>query len=69
MVGIIGDWAGQLGENGEYWMGRKGSGLIRNSEFQGGSPCLGKLRSDRLAPVSKFELCTSAYGILWGPAN
>jgi hypothetical protein len=28
MVGIIGDWAWQLGESGEYWMGRKGSGLI-----------------------------------------
>jgi hypothetical protein len=22
-----------------------------------------------MAPVSKFELCTSAYEILWGPAN
>jgi hypothetical protein len=28
MVGIIGDWVGQLGERGEYWMGRKISGLI-----------------------------------------
>jgi hypothetical protein len=28
MIGIIGDRAGQLGENGEYWMGRKESGLI-----------------------------------------
>jgi hypothetical protein len=27
-IGTIEDWAGQLGENGEYWMGRKGSGLI-----------------------------------------
>jgi hypothetical protein len=27
-VGIIGDRAGQLGENREYWMGRKGSGMI-----------------------------------------
>jgi hypothetical protein len=27
-VGIIGDWAGQLGEYGEYWMERKMSGLI-----------------------------------------
>jgi hypothetical protein len=26
--GIIGDWAGQLGEIGEYWMGRRMSGLI-----------------------------------------
>jgi hypothetical protein len=69
MVGINGDRAGQLGESGEYWMGRKGSGLIRYSELQGGRPCLRWLRIDRLAPVSKFELCTSAYGISWGPAN
>jgi hypothetical protein len=27
-LGIIGDRAGQLVERGEYWMGRKGSGLI-----------------------------------------
>jgi hypothetical protein len=27
-VGIIGDRAGQLGKNGEYWMGRRMSGLI-----------------------------------------
>jgi hypothetical protein len=24
---IIGDWAGQLGGSGEYWMGRRISGL------------------------------------------
>jgi hypothetical protein len=28
-----------------------------------------KLRTDHLAPMSKFELCISAYGILWGPTN
>jgi hypothetical protein len=28
MVDIIGDRVGQLGENGEYWMGRRMSGLI-----------------------------------------
>jgi hypothetical protein len=26
--GIIGDGAGQLGENGKYWMGRRMSGMI-----------------------------------------
>jgi hypothetical protein len=67
--GIIGDRAGLLGENEEYWMGRKGSGLIWNSELQGGSPRLCWLRIDRLALVSKLELCTGAYRILWGPAN
>jgi hypothetical protein len=50
-------------------MRRKGSGLILNSEFQGGSSHLSRLRTDRLAPVSKFELCIGAYMISWGPAN
>jgi hypothetical protein len=44
MIGIIGDRAGQLGGNGEYWMGRKGSGLIWYLELQGGSPRLSRLR-------------------------
>jgi hypothetical protein len=50
-------------------MARKGSGMNWNSKLQGGSPRLSWLWTDRLAPVSKFELCTSAYGISWGPAN
>jgi hypothetical protein len=28
IVGIIGDWVGQLGESEEYWMGSRVSGLI-----------------------------------------
>jgi hypothetical protein len=60
---------GQLGERGEYWMGRRMSGLIWNSKLQDGSPHLCRLRTDHLAPVDKFELCTSVYKILWGPAN
>jgi hypothetical protein len=35
---------GQLGENVEYWMGRKGSGMIYYSELQGGSPRLCQIR-------------------------
>jgi hypothetical protein len=56
---------------GKWWIidGRKGSGLIKNSKHQGGSPRLCWLRTDRLAPVSKFELCTGAYEILLSPAN
>jgi hypothetical protein len=50
-------------------MGRKGSGLIWNLVLQGGSPRLCRFRTGRLTPVSKFELCTGTYGILWGPAN
>jgi hypothetical protein len=34
MIAIIGDQAGQLGENGEYWMGRKGSGLFDIRSFK-----------------------------------
>jgi hypothetical protein len=69
MIGIIGDRVGQIGKMGEYWMGRRMSGLIWNSELQGGSPYLCRLRTDRLASMSKFVLCTGAYEILWAPAN
>jgi hypothetical protein len=36
------------------------SGLMSDSELQGGSPRLCRLRTDRLAPVNKIELCTDA---------
>jgi hypothetical protein len=39
-VGIIGDRAGQLGESGEYWMGRLRVVWIINMELQGGTPRL-----------------------------
>jgi hypothetical protein len=44
-------------------MGRLRVVWIINLELQGGSPRLSRLRTDHLALVSKFELCTSAYGI------
>jgi hypothetical protein len=44
LVGIIVDWAGQLGESGEYWMGRLRVVWIVNSELQCGSPHLCRLR-------------------------
>jgi hypothetical protein len=37
------------------------SGLMLDSELQGGSPRLCQLRTDRLAPINKIELCTDAY--------
>jgi hypothetical protein len=40
---------------------------IRSSE--GGSPCLCQLRTDRLAPVKKIELCTDTYGIYGDSVN
>jgi hypothetical protein len=58
MVDIIGDRAGQLGENGEYWMGRKESGLIWNLGLQGGSPRLCRLR-----PVSARSEWTSVWNV------
>jgi hypothetical protein len=45
------------------------TGLISNSELQGGSPRLCQLRTDRLAPVNKIELCIDAYEIYGDPAN
>jgi hypothetical protein len=44
MVGIIVDQAGQLGQNGEYWMGRLRVVWIVNFELQGGSPHLCRLK-------------------------
>jgi hypothetical protein len=43
--------------------GKVESGLMSDLELQGGSPHLCRLRTDRLAPVNKIELCTDAYGI------
>jgi hypothetical protein len=39
------------------------SGVMSDSELQGGSPRLCRLRTDRLAPMNKIELCTDAYEI------
>jgi hypothetical protein len=44
LVGIIGDRVEQLGESGEYWMGRSRVVWIVNLELQGGSPRLCRLR-------------------------
>jgi hypothetical protein len=43
--------------------GKVESDLISDLEHQGGSPHLCRLRTDRLAPVNKIELCTDAYGL------
>jgi hypothetical protein len=49
--------------------GKVESGLISDLELRGGSPLPCRLRTGRLAPVDKFEMCTDACGILWGPVN
>jgi hypothetical protein len=47
--------------------GKFESGLMLDSELQGGSPHMCQLRTDRLASVNKIELCTDAYGIYGVP--
>jgi hypothetical protein len=47
--------------------GKIESDLMSDSELQGGSPRLCRLRTDRLAPVNKIELCTDAYRIYGVP--
>jgi hypothetical protein len=42
---------------------------MSDSELRGGIPRPYWLRTDRLAPIDKFEMCTDACGILWGPIN
>jgi hypothetical protein len=49
--------------------GKDESGLMSDLELQGGSLRLCRLRTDRLAPVNKIELCTDAYKIYGGPTN
>jgi hypothetical protein len=60
---------GQLGKSGEYWMIRLRVVCfhVRSSECD--SPRLYRLRTDRLTPVNKIELCTDAYEIYGDPAN
>jgi hypothetical protein len=49
--------------------GKVESGLMSDSELRGGSPRPCQLRTDCLAPVDKFEMCTDACEILWGLVN
>jgi hypothetical protein len=59
MVGIIGDRAGKLGENGEYWMGRLRVVWIINSKLWGDSLHLCWLR-----PTSVGSKWTSIWNVL-----
>jgi hypothetical protein len=47
--------------------GKVESGLMLDSELQGGSPRLCRLRTDCLASVNKIELCTDTYRIYGVP--
>jgi hypothetical protein len=45
---------GPLGESGDNWLGRSGSGYVASRHLQGCSPRLCRLSTVRLAPVSKY---------------
>jgi hypothetical protein len=51
---LNGDWARPLGESGDSWLGRSGSGYVASRHLQGCSPRLCRLRTVRLAPASKY---------------
>jgi hypothetical protein len=42
---------------------------MSDSELRGDSPHSCQLRTNRLAPVDKFEMCTDTCEILWGPVK
>jgi hypothetical protein len=54
-IWLNGNQVGPLGESGDSWLGRSGSGYVASRHFQGCSPRLCQLRTVRLAPASKFE--------------
>jgi hypothetical protein len=59
---------GQLGESGEYQMGRVRVVCFQIWNSEGGSPHLCRLRTDHLAPGNKIDYVLMYMG-LWGPTN
>jgi hypothetical protein len=55
---------GKLRESEEYQMGRSGRGMLSIQSSEDGSPCLCRLRTDRLALVSKFDYVLSHTGYM-----
>jgi hypothetical protein len=55
---------GQLGESGEYRMGRSRRGLLSIHSSEDGSPRLCRLRTDHLALVSKFNYVLTYTGYM-----
>jgi hypothetical protein len=43
-----------LGESGDSWLGRSGSGYVASQHLQGCSPRLCRLRTVQLAPMNKY---------------
>jgi hypothetical protein len=65
---LNGDRAGPLGERGDSWLGRSGSGYVVNRHLQGCSPRLCRLRTVRFAPVTKYWTYQSHISDM-GPVN
>jgi hypothetical protein len=58
------DRAGQLGESGEYRMGRLRVVYFHIWSSEGGSSWLCRLRTDRLAPVNKIDYILANTGFM-----
>jgi hypothetical protein len=64
------DRVGQIGESGS--LGREGKGRERAlaiPRFQGGSPCLCRLRTMSFWSRWQALICTDRMSCLWGPVN
>jgi hypothetical protein len=59
---------GPLGESGDSWLGRSGNGYVVSWHLQDCSPRLGRLRTIRLAPASKYWTYRSHAGDM-GPVS
>jgi hypothetical protein len=59
----------QLGECGEYRIGRLRVVCFHFRSSEVGSPHLCQLRINRMAPVNKIEMCIDAYGSYGDPTN
>jgi hypothetical protein len=59
---------GPLGESGDSWLGRSGSGYVASRHLQGYIPRLCRLMTDGLAPASKYWTYRSYTGDM-GPVS
>jgi hypothetical protein len=54
----MGDQEGPIRGMWRFLDGKVESGLMSDSELRGGSPHPCRLRTDRMVPVNKLEMCT-----------
>jgi hypothetical protein len=55
---------GQLGESGEYRMGKVRVVCFHVRSSEGGSPCLCRVRTERLAPMNKIDYVLAHMGFM-----